>query len=235
MKILAIIPARSGSKGLKDKNIKKINKKPMIVYTISSALESKIFEDIVVSTDSAEYAEISKKNGATVPFLRPNKLSDDKSTSCDVILHTLEEMEKLGKYYDYFMLLQPTSPLRTSSDVVNAYRLLKKKNANSVISVTEADHSPLWMNTIDDNLNIDDFLDKQNNKRRQELKKYYRLNGAIYLVKVDFFKKYKNYYKKNSFAYIMPKERSIDVDDEFDFKLAELLLREREENAKTID
>lgn len=225
-KILAIIPARSGSKGLKDKNIKELNGKPMIAYTIEAAIQSNIFDDIVVSTDSKIYADIATKYGATVPFLRPNYLSTDKATTNDVIEYTIKELKKNGREYDYLMILQPTSPLRSSNDILGAVDLLFEKESNSVVSVCESEHSPLYMNILDESLSMDNFLNKDVKSRRQELPKYYRLNGAIYLSEVDYFLKYKNLYKEKSYAYIMDKRRSIDIDNEFDFTMAEYLLSE---------
>lgn len=225
-KILAIIPARSGSKGLKDKNIKILNGKPMIAYTIEAAKSSNIFNDILVSTDSQDYAEISIKYGAIVPFLRPNSLSQDETKTKDVIEYTIKELKSRGKEYDYFMILQPTSPLRKDTDIVRALELMIEKNANSVVSVCKSEHSPLYMNTLDKSMSMDNFLSESVKTRRQETPTYYRLNGAIYISKVDYFLRYKNLYKENSYAYVMDKGTSIDVDDEFDFKLAEYLLKE---------
>lgn len=225
-KILAIIPARSGSKGLKNKNIKLLNGKHLIGYTIEAAIKSNIFTDIIVSTDSEEYAEISKVYGAKVPFLRSKELSSDTASSIDVIIDAINKMENLGKKYDYFMLLQPTSPLRTEKNIKESFELLKKKKANSIISVCEVDHSPLISNVLPENLSLVNFLEKAKNIRRQDMPKYYRINGAIYLCKVDWFLKYKDMYKEKSYAYIMDKKYSIDIDDEIDFKLAEILINE---------
>lgn len=222
-KILAIIPARSGSKGLPNKNIKKIKDKPMIAYTIEAAIRSDICETIIVSTDSVEYANIAKSFGAEVPFLREENLSKDSSKISDTIIDILKKYEKSGKFFDYFILLQPTSPLRDEKEIVNAYNLLKEKNANSIIGVCEVEHSPLWMGNLDISLSMDKFI-KDIDKNRQELKKYYRINGAIYLSKVEYYKKYKNFYGKNSFAYIMDKEKSVDIDTILDFKFAEFLM-----------
>jgi len=141
---LAIIPARSGSKGLKDKNIKLLNGKPMIDYTIEAALNSGIYEDIIVSTDSEVYANIAKECGANVPFLRPNFLSNDAATTVDVIEYTINKLKNSGKEYEYISILQPTSPLRTADHIKEANELLFNKGGNSVISVCEVDHSPLW-------------------------------------------------------------------------------------------
>lgn len=223
-RVLAIIPARSGSKGLPHKNIKKLDGKPLIAYTIEAAKRSNLFKDIFVSTDSEEYAEISKSFGAIVPFLRDEDLASDNSKMSDVIINVLEKLKMIGKEYDYFMLLQPTSPLRTEEDILNSYNFLKMKNGNSVIAVCEAEHSPLWMNTLSENLCLDDFLESAN-KNRQELEQYYRINGAIYLSNVEYYKKFKNFYKEKSYAYVMDREKSIDIDTKLDFILAEVILK----------
>lgn len=223
-RFLAIIPARSGSKGLKDKNIKELNGKPMIAYSIEAAIESDIFDDIVVSTDSQKYANIAVEYGARVPFLRPDYLSTDEATSKDVMIHTLDKLKELGSEYDYFMILQPTSPLRKSEDIVESVTLLFKKDAKSIVSVCEAEHSPLYMNTLDESLSIHGFLGRDIKTRRQELPKYYRLNGAIYLCEVEYYLNYQDLYNEKSYAYIMDKKRSIDIDDETDFIFAESLI-----------
>jgi len=223
-RFLAIIPARSGSKGLKDKNIKDLNGRAIMSYTIEAAKKSDVFDDVIVSTEAKAYADIAINYGAAVPFLRPDYLSTDEATTNDVVEYTIRELEKVGKKYDYFMILQPTSPLRRAEDILGAVELLFKKNANSVVSVCESEHSPLYMNTLDKTLSLKEFLPKDVKTRRQELPKYYRLNGAIYLCKVDYFLKYKDFYKEDSYAYIMEKTRSIDIDDEHDFRVAECML-----------
>lgn len=226
-KVLAIIPARSGSKGIKDKNIRELNGKPLIAYTIEVARESNLFEDIVVSTDSEKYAKISKEYGAVVPFLREEKLSSDTASSLDVILDVLEKMEKLGKRYETLVLLQPTSPLRTVENLKEAYNLYLKNKANAVVSVCEMEHSPLWSNILPIDNKMDGFLKKIGNKNRQQLEKYYRINGAVYIANTEYFRKYKDFYYENSYAYIMPRENSIDIDEEIDFKIAEFLMKEK--------
>ncbi|MDH6458380.1 CMP-N,N'-diacetyllegionaminic acid synthase [Fusobacterium sp. PH5-7] len=224
-KILAIIPARSGSKGLKDKNIKMMNGKPMIAYTIEAAQNSKIFEDIIISTDSEKYAEIAKKYGGSVPCLRDKKLANDNAKSSDVILDILNRVEKK---YDSFIMLQPTSPLRTEKNIIEAYKMYLEKKANSVVSVCEMEHSPLWTNTLNEEKRMDSFLKGiAVNRNRQELEIYYRINGALYIANVEYFKKYQDFYYKDSYAYIMEKENSIDIDDELDFKIAEYLIKNK--------
>lgn len=226
-RFLALIPARSGSKGLKNKNILLLNGKPLIVYTIESAIKSKIFDKIIVSTDSPKIAEVAKKYGADVPFMRPKELATDEASLVDVVLHALQFLIEKGERYDYFALLQPTSPLRTAGDIVNAVNLLLEKDANSVVSVCEVECTPLWANILPSDLSLEGFIkDEVKGKRRQDLPQFYRLNGAIYLASVDYFLREKDWFKEKSYAYIMPRERSIDIDDHIDLKLAEILIEE---------
>lgn len=226
-KIIAIIPARSGSKGLKNKNIKELDGKPLIAYTIEAALRSNVFEDVFVSTDSKEYKKIAEKYGAWVPFFRDNELAKDTTSTNEVVKDVIVKLRNSGKEYDDLMILQPTSPLRDEEDIKNSIRLFNEKKANSVVSMCECDYSPLLTKELDEEMNLDGFLSKLNKIRRQDLKKSYRLNGAIYLMKVDYFLKYEDFYKKNSYAFIMKKEKSIDIDDLYDFKLVEFLIKNK--------
>lgn len=227
MKNLAIIPARSGSKGLKDKNIKELNKKPLIYYAIKEAKKSNIFDEIMLSTDSVLYADIGKKLGASVPFLRDDNLSTDTVSTWDVVKDVLKRYEEKNIYFDTVCILQPTSPLRISEDIVKSYDMFKEKDANFVVSVCEMDHCPLWSNTLDDTLSMENFIDKNIIQMpRQELPTYYRINGAVYIIKTKYLFEAKDIYSSKSYAYIMPKTRSIDIDDIVDFKLAGILLDE---------
>ncbi len=225
--ILAIIPARSGSKGIKDKNIKILNKKPMIAYTIEAAIHSNAFKDVIVSTDSQEYANISKDYGAQVPFIRPRYLSTDLTTTEDVIIHTIDQLKKMGNEYDYFMVLQPTSPLRDSKDISNSIKLLHDKKAKCIVSVTKVDTNPQYMNILERDLSIDNFISKNAKTRRQDLPQYYSLNGAIYLSEVEHYINNRTFYSKGCFAYIMSKINSLDIDDETDFFIAESILKNK--------
>lgn len=224
MRSIAIIPARSGSKGLKDKNIKELCDKPLIAYSIEAALESKMFYTVMVSTDSEKYAEISRHYGAEVPFLRSAETSGDSAGSWDVVREVLNEYRKLGKAFDNVMLLQPTSPLRTSEDIINAFSLKEKKKANAIVSVCEMDHSPLWSNTLPDSLSMENFS-RSKDLPRQQLETYYRVNGTIYLIDTDCVYNDKRIYENNCYAYIMPKERSVDIDTELDFIIAETIIK----------
>ncbi len=224
MRNLAVIPARSGSKGIKDKNIKELNGKPLMAYTIAAAQNTNIFDRIHVSTDSGLYADIARKFGADVPFLRNEALSTDAAATMDAVKFVVSEYMNLGQRFDTVTILQPTSPLRTSEDIKCAFKLFREKNANSVISVCETEYSPQLCNTLPDNLSLNNFIDLKKVGRRQEMQQYYRINGAIYIQTTEQLLRNENLYGQKSYAYIMNKMKSIDIDDEFDFFLAETLL-----------
>jgi len=226
---LAIIPARGGSKRLPNKNVLGLVGKPLIAWSIEAARNTNNISEVVVSTDSLDIKKIAEEYGANVPFIRPENLSDDTSNSFDVVKHCIEFYQtNYNQTFDYTILLQPTSPLRTNFDIENAIKLLIEKNADAVISVCEVEHSPLWTNTIDNTRSLDNFLrDEIKSKRSQDLPTYYRINGALYICKTSELLKQKTFFlTKNSFAYIMPKEKSVDIDTLLDFKMAEFLLKE---------
>ena len=197
-----------------------------MAYTIEAAKESRIFDRIIVSTDSEKIAAVALKYGAEVPFMRPKELATDTASSMDVLIYTIELLQESNDKYDYVALLQPTSPLRTSQDIVGAVNLLIEKNANSVVSVCRVEHSPLWSNTLPEDLSLKDFIRPEiRNLRRQDLPIFYRLNGAIYIVKVSYILESKDFFGQESYAYIMPVNRSVDIDTELDLVLAEVLLQ----------
>jgi CMP-N,N'-diacetyllegionaminic acid synthase len=217
-KLLAIVPARGGSKRLPKKNIIDFLGKPLISWTIESALGSKYIDRLIVSTEDNEIASISKKRGAEVPFLRPRQLAEDDATSLDVVCHVIQKLESLGEIYDYVILLQPTSPYRTSAHIDKAVDMLKAKNAFSIISVTQAKHSPLWANKIQKNGDMSRFINKKYlNMRSQDLPIYYQLNGAIYLCKVQNLLRENTFFMKNSFSMLMDYKSSVDIDDKYDY------------------
>lgn len=228
MRHIAVIPARSGSKGLRDKNIKLLESKPLIAYTIEAAQQSGIFDCIHVSTDSQIYAEIGKEHGADVPFLRSEELSSDTASSWDAMRYVLEEYKDRGNNFNILTLLQPTSPLRTAEDIKSGYNIFLKEEAEAVIGVCEVDHSPLWSNILPDDGNMQGFINEAANGQRQKLPTYYRINGALYMLKTEFLMNQNmNLYGETTYAYIMPKERSIDIDDELDFIIAETIIARR--------
>jgi len=231
--ILGLISARGGSKGLPRKNIKSLLGKPLIAWTIEQAFASKYLDRVVVSTDDKEIAEISKKFRAEAPFIRPKELASDKAQGIEVVLHAIDWLKKNDKrkQYDLIMLLQPTSPLRAKEDIDKAIKLLFLKKAKAIVSVCEVDHHPLWANTLPEDGCMKDFIRQVVlNRNRQELPKFYRLNGAIYIAYCDYLQKQKSFFGKKTFAYIMSRERSIDIDSEVDFKLAEILMKNNTPN-----
>ncbi len=232
MRNLGIIPARSGSKGLKDKNIKLLFNKPLMAYSIEVAIESGCFETVMVSTDSSEYAEIAKKYGAEVPFLRSEFTSSDSASSWDMVLEVLDRYKELGKEFDTFCLLQPTSPMRTIDDIRTAYNILAMKNAFAVESVVRAEHPLSWYGVLGENGSLDGFNSRESDAPRQTQGTYYTSNGAIYIASIPEFSKDQFLYRAGSYAYIMPKERSVDIDTEFDFRFAEFLMSEGERKFK---
>ena len=225
MNNIAIIPARSGSKGLKDKNIRLLNGKPLLAYTIEAALKSKCFDTVMVSTDSKKYAKIAKEYGAEVPFLRSEATSQDTTSPWEVMKEVLENYRALGMEFDTFALLQPTSPLRNAQDIRNAYAEMKEKKANAVVSMCELECSMHLVNTLPRSLSMKGFISsEQYNKRRQDIRPYYRFNGAIYISKVKSFMKHMNIYDDKCYAYIMDRSRSYDIDDMTDIRIVEAIL-----------
>ncbi|MDD4012803.1 MAG: acylneuraminate cytidylyltransferase family protein [Candidatus Omnitrophica bacterium] len=225
-KVLALIPARGGSKGLAGKNIRPLCGKPLISWTISEAKKSCYVDRVIVSTDSPEIAAVSEMYHADVPFLRPKRLSGDKAASVDVVLHALDILEKNKEKYDVVILLQPTSPLRKADDINRAVTTLFSKKAKAVVSVTEADHPPLWMNTLASDGNMKGFLSKKHvNVPRQRLPRYFMPNGALFLSFSEHLRKERSFYGNRTYAYVMPRERSVDIDSIFDFMLAETLMK----------
>lgn len=227
MSHIAIIPARSGSKGLKDKNIKELYGKPLMSYTIEAAIESGIFDCIHVSTDSAKYAEIAKTYGVDIPFLRDAEYATDSATTWETVKNVVSRYLDLGKEFDMVTILQPTTPLRTGEDICRAYQFFCEKVALSVVSVCEAEHSPLLCNTLEADLSLNQFIDMKRIGRRQDMSTYYRVNGGIYMMRTSVLENIEELYGKRSYAYIMDKGNSIDIDDEFDFQLAEYIMSRR--------
>ena len=222
MKCIAIIPARSGSKGLPDKNILELNGKPLISYTIKAALESNRFSEVMVSTDSEKYAKIAKDYGANVPFLRSDEMSNDSASSWDTVREVLNGYKELGKTFDYVALLQPTSPLRNAEDINELFKIFEEKNANNAVTVTEVDHPVQWCFELDEDCSMDKMASSPYNyMRRQELKTHYIENGAVYLVDAHkIMDKSYNFYADKCVASIMPREKSIDIDSKIDFVIA---------------
>ena len=224
---IAIIPARGGSKRLPGKNLLEIAGKPLIAWTIEAALNSDVFDRVIVSTDSKEIADTASSFGAEIPFMRPSEISTDKSTTVEVFNHALKNIGNFDDgLYTHFACLQPTSPLRIADDITGAAKMMESKNADAVISVCRNEHSPLWSNNLPEDKSMDSFLQKNIQKTpSQELPVYYRLNGAMYFCDVNkFLKEQTLFLSSNIYAYEMSRKNSIDIDDEVDFDLAEIYL-----------
>lgn len=218
---LAVIPARGGSKRLPRKNLLDLAGKPLIAWTIEAAKHSKYIDHFVVSTDDQEITSVSKKYGAEV-LTRPSELATDTASSVDVVLHAIE---KQNKHYDYVVLLQPTSPLRTDQHIDEAIELIFEKNADAIISVCETDHSPLWANTLPEDGRMDNFIREDvKGKRSQDLPKFFQLNGAIYVSNTAVFEQTNGFIVNQSYAYVMSRKDSIDIDTYLDFEFVNLLM-----------
>lgn len=218
MKILALIAARGDSKGLPNKSILNLGNKPVIAWTIEQAKECTYIDDVIVSTDSNAIADIARQYEANVPFMRPQMLATDTSKIIDVIGHAITSIESMGKKYDILVLLQPTCPLRKASDITQAIEIYFDKKAQAVVSVAETEHNPLWSNVLPEDRCMAKFIKPDVlNKNRQELPTYYRLNGSIYIASIDYIRKNKSFFGEKTYAYVMPRERSIDIDSIVDF------------------
>jgi CMP-N-acetylneuraminic acid synthetase len=223
-RIIAIIPARGGSKKIPRKNIKLLCGKPLIAYTIMTAKKSKYLDNLYVSTEDEEIAEISRRYSVEV-IERPKELAKDETPTIDVIFHVLDNLK--GKNYnpDIVVLLQPTSPLRKAEDIDNAIGLFLSNDYESVVSVCEMEHPPYWSFKIEEGYLKSLFDKRYLRMRRQDLEKVYIPNGAIFISRVQTLYKYKSFYCNHIIPYIMPIERSVDIDNELDFMLAELLMK----------
>ncbi|MDT8339531.1 MAG: acylneuraminate cytidylyltransferase family protein [Sulfurimonas sp.] len=218
------MPARGGSKRLPRKNVLDLAGKPLITWSIEAGIKSKYIDKVVVTSDDEEILSISKEYGAET-IKRPDELASDTATTFDAIKHTIDSLEK----YDYIILLQPTSPLRNEKHIDEAIELLETKNTDAIVSVCEMDHSPLWSNTLPQNGSMGNFLREEVlNKRSQDLEKYYRINGAIYICKTERLLEEKSFFlKDNIFAYKMDRKSSVDIDEEIDFKFVEFLMEKK--------
>ena len=214
-KVLALITARGGSKGLPRKNVLLAGGKPLIAWTVKAALESQFVDRVVLSSDDDEIMVAAEAAGCEVPFRRPTHLATDKASSMDVVKHALQELPD----YDYIVLLQPTSPLRTNDDIDAAFQLMLTRNAPACVSVSEVDQSPYWMYRLTDDNKLVNIMEPLGNlSRRQDLPTIYALNGAIFIAKVDWLIKTEKFVDTETIAYQMPKERSLDIDDMNDFE-----------------
>lgn len=225
MKNIAIIPARSGSKGLPHKNIKLLNGVPLIAYTIRAALDSGMFDRVMVSTDSEEYAQIARQWGAEVPFLRSAETSTDKSSSWSVVKEVLDKYAQMGETFDTLTLLQATSPLRTGKHIQEAFALLEEKNAEAVIAINETGKALESLRHLESELRLGAFAEKPHvYLPRQAFLPTYQVNGAIYIWRTEKFSLDATIYTDNAIGYEMSRNYAFDIDDLDDFVLAEAII-----------
>mgnify|MGYP001411601163 CR=1 FL=1 len=231
-KVLGIIPARGGSKRLPRKNIASLAGKPSICWTIDSARASTFIDKTVVSTENEEIAEIARRLGCVEVIKRTDALASDEATINDVVTELLSVYKKRGQIFEYIILLQPTSPLRTSDDIDKAFKLMEVNDARGVVSICRTEHPVEWMGNLSPDGFLDSFfLQTKLDRQSQEFLPSYQINGAIYIVPVDQFLEEKTFFlRKGVAAYVMDRASSVDIDDEYDLQLAAWLLNRREES-----
>lgn len=228
--MLAIIPARGGSKGIPGKNIRELCGKPLIAYTIEAALMAQEINEVVVTTDSEDIADVALQYGAEIPFMRPSYLAGDDSSAIDVYLHAVEFLEKKnGNRIDKFVVLLPTAPLRDAWEIDHAIQSMKKSMCTTLVSVAEADVPVSWYYRMNENMIIKNAgFDSDNAiKNRQMNCRYYVPNGAIYILDYQLLKTERTYYTDDTIGYVMTKKKSVDIDTEDDFEYAEFLLKQK--------
>jgi CMP-N-acetylneuraminic acid synthetase len=226
---IGLITARGGSKSIPRKNVKPLAGRPLVAWTIEAALQSECLGRVIVSTDDEEIAQVSRACGAEVPFMRPQELARDDSPHIESVNHAIHWLAAHEDTHpEYIMLLQPSSPLRTSEDIDAAVNLAKERNATGVVSVCETRQHPYLSKQILEDGTIADFVSSNlDYARRQDLPKAYALNGAIYLNRCKSLVRERTFQPKGTYAYVMPPERSLDVDEAWDLYLADLVLRNK--------
>lgn len=221
-KILALITARGGSKGIPRKNIKPLNGIPLINWTINAAKNSSYIDRLILTTEDDEIANIAINAGCEVPFMRPPSLATDTATSMDVILHALENIKQ---NYDYLLLLQPTSPFRTSKQIDDIIKQGLDREAPLTVSVSEVKKHPSFMYKLTENLTLTPITSNQQHKRRQDMPKIYEYNGALYLSSIPYLLKNKSFKTEDVQAFIMDTITSVDIDEPIDWDFSEFLIK----------
>lgn len=223
MKILAVIPARGGSKGIPRKNIKPLAGKPLIAWTIEAALHAQGIDRVIVSTEDEEIALVAKQFGAEVPFMRPHTLAQDDTPGIAPVLHAIKQLPD----YDWVLLLQPTSPLRSVEDIEGIIQFCRDEAAPSAVSVTQVSKHPFWMYQRDDQNRLHSLIPNQPEiTRRQDLPAAYTLNGALYLARTDWLIQNQGFIGSETLGYVMPEERSVDLDTPQDWRWVEFLIEQ---------
>ena len=228
-KILVLIPARGGSKGIPGKNIKELHGHPLIAYTISEARNSKYVDDVVVSTDSPDIARVSRLYGARVPFMRPTELSGDLAKSVDALVHAVKTLQDMGEVYSTVVLLQPTSPLRRSDEIDEALEVFFSHGEMGLVSVCQVVENPVLTRRFDKYGVLHPLLPMSSTVRRQDMPSFYHVDGAIYINSVSDISSELSL-NDNPIGYVMPEGRSLDIDEIEDFIRAEEILRKLDDS-----
>lgn len=218
---LALIPARGGSKGIPRKNIRPFSGKPLLQWSIDAARASGCVDQVVVSTEDPEIAEIARAGGADVPFLRPKQLAGDTTAGIDPVLHALQQLPEVSDV----LMLQPTSPLRTSEDIKAIIALRREAGRESAVSLSPSSKHPAWMYSLNEKRQLDKLLPDASASCRQDLAQVYVLNGALYLATRGFLLREKAFLSSETIGYVMPLERSVDIDTPLDWQWAEFLMQ----------
>ena len=224
MKVLFVITARGGSKGVPRKNIRMLGNLPLIAYKIIAAQKCNVDKRIIVSTDDEEIANVGIKYGAEVPFIRPDYLATDSASSMDVVEHAMHWIEQNDtEKYDYICMLEPSSPFASYKDLNNAFTLMEESKADTLLGMKEVEVNKVFIHSLDTDNKLSYFyhaIKDLKSVRRQDQKKEYTMNGCMYIAKWDYFKKNKLFHSENSIPYIMPEESSIEIDSMFSYQMA---------------
>lgn len=223
-RILALIPARGGSKGIKNKNIIDLNGHPLVSYSIKASQGSKYIDDIVVSTDSEKIAKISREYGANVPFMRPAELATDQARTVDAVSHAIKSLDAAGNHFDIMVLLQCTQPLTTATDIDQAIETFFEKGMRGLVSVSPVEEHPLLMRRMDKEGTLESLLGENSTCRRQDMKIYYKVNGCIYINQISELSSDTSF-NDNPVGFVMDVSHSIDIHEMKDLYLAEYYLR----------
>lgn len=225
-KILAVITARGGSKGVKRKAIRNVGNLPLIAHTINAAAEAEFIDRCIVSTEDDEIAEIARQHGAEIPFMRPAELAADSTPGIEPLIHAVKTLDE---GYDYVVLLQPTSPFRTGQDIDNAISCCIDKNADTCATICIAERSPYWMYNLTTNHCLKPLFEAESQiERRQDLPEAYALNGAVFVARIEFLLQHRTLFNDYTVGCLMPQERSIDIDTELDLQIADFLVTSRQ-------
>lgn len=223
MRVLAFIPARGGSKGIKDKNIRVIEGRPLISYTIEAAKHCGYIDDVIVSTDSETIAQVARENGAEVPFMRPEELASDTARTIDSVIYTIEMLKAKGRWFDIVVLLQPTSPLRDADDISGALEKFIACDMQSLVAVSEVSESPILIRQVIDETHMDKLIDENSTVRRQDMTKYYRVNGSIYINLTEELSS-ETSFNDNQVPYVIKRSHAVDIDEYVDIEVMKYYL-----------